>query len=378
MTEYLIILLIAAGAISAFVIFQVSIVYRQAVKEKPLHAKPAENGDLFSVEIVDEEIKGSETDKQRLHNFGGPGQLIVHPGQVVVLHHKGKITRAVGAGSVRLWGEEKIKAILPLGIKANIHKLENVRTQDKVPLNLTVIDLTQIEPAKETRARLEQEVATASKLLQSGENTEIAKLWLKNAEQELLHLERDKIIGDEYQQCYESIAKLVATKVPRVWDGLRNPIVRLTKDVIMSQSLEELFSTDGHELHARVFERNIARIEGFVLNQLDAPSRSVEGVMVRNIDISEIGFPEEIERAIKEREAGIIQATANAEIIEIQSLAETESKMAMLERITSLLVNYPTLDPRVIEQILRLTISTSEPSGVIGAVEKPVIESALG
>jgi hypothetical protein len=65
----------------------------------------------FSVVVENDEIKGSAKDKERLKNFGGPGWLTVYSGQVVVLHHWGKISRIVGQGSTMLKREEQIKAI---------------------------------------------------------------------------------------------------------------------------------------------------------------------------------------------------------------------------------------------------------------------------
>ena len=75
---------------------------------------------IHSVVVVEAgELQGSAENIERLEQFGGPCWLTVHSGQVVVLHIQGRITRAVGLGTVMVQRGEKIKAVLPLGPEGN-------------------------------------------------------------------------------------------------------------------------------------------------------------------------------------------------------------------------------------------------------------------
>lgn len=263
----------------------------------------------FSVVIEGQEMRGDEGDIRRLKIFGGPGWLIIYPGQVVVLHKHGKMTRAVGAGSVFLKREEKVKAILPLDTNGGIQEVEGVLTRDRIPLQMKILHVVQLEPASETRARLEQVVTEAESNLESikadqnvsAEDKEAAGQAVKEAKKQLNALENDQIIGDDFDQCYESVAKTAATRVPKIWDALKNPIANNMKDVIMSVYSEELFTIGGDvdKLEAKINERKIAEIEKIVFNKSKG-AKVKGGVVLRLIDINQVKFPEELQAKINE------------------------------------------------------------------------------
>lgn len=157
----------------------------------------------FSLIVDNGELKGSEKDKERLQNYGGPGWLTVYLGQVVVLHKWGKFTRVVGTGSVMLKREEQIKSIVALTVKGGTNTIENVLTRDRIPLKITVSHAVQVEPATEMKTRLEQTVDEVRKQLQkSREDEKKIKSEIVNAEQNV------KQIREKTRQAWK------AAKVP--------------------------------------------------------------------------------------------------------------------------------------------------------------------
>ncbi len=295
----------------------------------------------FSLVIEGEEIKGKEADKQRLETFGGPGRLIVYPGQVVVLHLDGKITRAVGRGSVMLKRGEKVRAILPLGGKGDTQKIEDVLTRDRVPLDITVSYAAQMEPAAETGKRLQQTLADAKASLQdlktqSGTSREVleeAEQRVKDAAQKLQDLKKDKIIGDDYNVCYESIARLAAAKAPKPAEALTKPVANNLIDVIMSEYTENLFHIDNGDdnLKDRINRRKIAKIEKLVFEKAKQ-AKVGDGVVLRGVDIQHIYFPDDIGKKINEEVATLIEERIQQTEAKIRVMnAESEQKRATFE-----------------------------------------------
>lgn len=255
----------------------------------------------FSLTVEDGQIKGSDGDKERQAQLGGPGWLTVYPGQVVVLHDWGKITRVVGQGSVMMRREEQIKAIVPLGAKGGANTLDNVLTRDRIPLKITLAHAVQVEPAADTKTRLGEKPG-------------------------------DKPIGDEYDQCYESVAKLVATKVGvkdgtvDIWDSMKGAITNNIKDVIMSCDFDELFSTgeDSKELGVSLNNRKILEIEKTVLENVKKSGLD-KGLLLKVVDINEVHFPDEIKSKINEQVISFIEARIK------QNAAEARETTARFE-----------------------------------------------
>lgn len=247
--------------------------------------------------IIDRgEIYGDEGDIKRLITFGGPGWLRVYPGQIVILHHWGKITRVVGPGSVMLEHHEKIQTILPLGTKGGVNTIENVLTKDRVPLTLKVLHAVRLEPAKATQQRLGT-------------------------------MKDDPIVGDDYDQCYESIARLASQKAPDMWGTVKNVIANNMKDVIMTCEFEELFGMtqdDSEDLVVRADQRKLADIEKTVLEKAKGYGLK-KGVMLLAVDINEIQYPEEIRDKINK------EATAHLDAKMRQHEAQARELTAQFE-----------------------------------------------
>jgi len=381
--NYLTFILIAVGAFSLLIIIIVAVTYW---KESSL-----ETG-YFLIEIEEEQIKGEEKDRKRLETIGGPGQLVVHPGQVVVLHHQGKITRAVGVGLVRLGSGEKIKAIIPLGGKAGVQKIENVLTRDRIDLTLSVAHGASSELVSGTKKRLEE---TKNKVARDENALELLKAIVQRAvatddldriKQHLAHMEaqempdkekiellkkykealeqldKDKktieqlqkivdggqMVGDEYDQCYVDIAKLVTAKGPDPWGATKRDVEVNLRDVFMANEFEDLFKIGGEaeDLKAKIDQRRIAEIEKFVLDKVKG-SKLGYGIVLGFVDINEVYFPEMIQEKLKkvseasldeqaavfEARAIVIRARARAQAKILEGQSEGEARAAFFREL---------------------------------------------
>ncbi|MCB0163014.1 MAG: hypothetical protein KDI79_02235 [Anaerolineae bacterium] len=277
-------------------------------------------------------LKGNEDDIERLESFGGPGWLVVHIGQVVVLQRQGLITRAVGAGSWMLGRQEQIKAILPLLPAGNVNPLENVLTRDRIPLDIKVLHAAQIEPAEDTLARFQQAVTDAEKahsqLKTTGaaqEEIKAAEESLNSAKKELAELEKEPTVGDDYNKIYKRTAILAARRATDVWGSVKFPLASTVKDAIMAVDAEDLFKIEGEgaDLAAKINERKIAELEKYLTDKTKGSALG-KGVKLLVVDLNEITFPDEIKKKIEKEVNTLIEARieeTNARIAESKAKA---------------------------------------------------------
>jgi hypothetical protein len=279
------------------------------------------------VTVEDGKIEGDKKSKEYLERWGGPGWLTVYPGYVVVLHKWGKVSRAVGRGSTLLEPREQIKVILPLTTKGGINTVENVLTVDRIPLTIKVVHAVQLEPAADTKKRLQQAASEARKQLRDPENKEeleeVTKRY-KEAQTKIQALENDKIIGDDYDQCYESVAKLAAAKAaPDIWESMKSSIGSNLRDIVMTCEFDELFKINNGstESNNSVKKRKIAKLEEMVTEAVKG-SGPGKGLVLRVVDISEVKSPEQVEQKL------ISEATELAERRIQNTKAHTEEATA--------------------------------------------------
>lgn len=287
-------------------------------------------------------LKGNEDDIERLENFGGPGWLVVHIGQVVVLQRQGLITRAVGAGSWMLGRQEQIKAILPLLPAGAVNPLSNVLTRDRIPLEVKVLHAAQIEPAEDTLARFQQAVTDAEKAFNQLKTTGAAPEEIKTAEEtlnsakkELAELEKEEKVGDDYNKIYKRTAILAARRATDVWGSVKFPLASTVKDAIMAVDAEDLFKIEGQgaDLAAKINERKIAELEKYMTEKTKGSALG-KGVKLLVVDLNEITFPDEIkkkiekevntliEERIEETNARIAESKAKATVIAARAKAQ--------------------------------------------------------
>ncbi len=231
----------------------------------------------FAVMVDGLELKGRDKDKERLDNFGGPGWLKVYPGQVVVLHRWGRITRSVGLGSTMLKSEEQIKAILPLTPTGESYTLENVLTRDRVPLRITVAYEVQVASAAESKNRLNEQAG-------------------------------DKLIGDDYEQCYESIARLIAAKSPDVWGSMKGAITKAMREVLSSYSFDELYSPGKGDKPWEVSlnKRRLTEIKKNVLERVKNSGLD-KRALLKTVEL-EVQIPPAVSTRLNEQRAAAFKA----------------------------------------------------------------------
>lgn len=229
-----------------------------------------------------------DSPKGFLSRFGGPGVLVVRPGNAVVLERGGRTTRIVGPGLHRLRRFEgiktpaPIKGIVDLSPQFGVATAENVRTADGIPLKFVIGHGWQIESQAETDARLR---ATPS---------------------------NPEMIGDpEYPVYEETIRNAVFRTPPEGWHGLF-PIgpINILRDVVSTYTFDQLFATpQGSPGPPAVPNRVIRQIEQAV----DTQFRSVwAGVTYRGLDIREVDPPEDIGQQMIQRRARIETSEAEA------------------------------------------------------------------
>jgi len=90
--------------------------------------------------------------------LGGPGKVVIRPGNAVVFEQGGKVSRIEGPGVVITKRAEIIKAIVDLRPQFVLREVENVLTRDRVPLKLTLGIGFQIESKKDVDARPESHI----------------------------------------------------------------------------------------------------------------------------------------------------------------------------------------------------------------------------
>jgi hypothetical protein len=231
----------------------------------------------FAVTVEGLELKGSDKDKERLDNFGGPGWLKVYPGQVVVLHRWGRITRAVGLGSTMLRSEEQIKSILPLTPTSESYTLENVLTRDRAPLRINITYEVQVASAAESKNRLSEQAG-------------------------------DKLIGDDYDQCYESIARLIAAKSPDVWGSMKGAITKATREVLSLYSFDELYGPGKGDKPWEVSlnKRRMTEIKKNVLERVK-DSGLDKRALLKTVEL-EVQIPPAVSTRLNEQRAAALKA----------------------------------------------------------------------
>lgn len=344
----------------------------------------------FLLIVEDKEIKGTKWEKKILDVFGGPGWLMVYSGQAVVLQRHGKLTRAVGRGSVMLRPFEKIKAILPLTPQGGVQDIENVMTRDRISLDLKILHAARVEPAGDTKERLQKAFDEARAEFQSmrrqsptPEELEKAQQDIRDAEQKLKDLEQDPIIGDDYDQVYESTAKLVGMRAPKdIWAGVQFPIAGNVKDAVMAEHSEDLFKidSDNGDLVTRIDLRKIKELEDHIKDAAIGSALG-KGLKLLTVDFNEVHFPpdlklaleEEVKARVEERveetkartaeskaKAIVIAARAKAQARILEGQGEGEAQAALFREVLRELKREEVLrDDEIADSLLRLITSTT-------------------
>ncbi|MBN1641547.1 MAG: hypothetical protein JXA09_09950 [Anaerolineae bacterium] len=272
-----------------------------------------ENGEIV--------VEHGEDDKAAsaglLARLGGPGVLVVHSGNAVVIERPNAKARIVGSGTYELQRFDRIKrpynvkGIVDLRPQGASAELTDVMTSDGVPLKITVGMAFQIEPQSVTDARPESHFA--------GGDSETPVLG-----------------APEYPVREAIVHRAVFATGPKGWQGkFPNGPVNVLRDIVGTYTLDEILPPSAsragaaptpapagaHDPDARVIrtieEQVKARYSGSAANF---------GVVFRALDIVSVQAPDEVRalwRKVEEAEAERL-ALLKLSDARVQSLTDLE------------------------------------------------------
>jgi len=214
-----------------------------------------------------------------LARLGGPGVLVVKPGNAVVLERGATTARIVGPGVHRLGRFETIKK--PYGSKGIVdlrpqedEATPEVLTQDGIPVKMTVGQRWQIEPKEVTDRR------RSSQLASGGATTSV-------------------LGAPEYPVYEESVHKAVFDTASGGWVSMvPEAALNVLRDIVATYTLDEIFALDPSLPVPRPDRRIVRSIEVDVSKHYDP---SAFGVTYLGMDIRHIEVPEDVRAQMVQR-----------------------------------------------------------------------------
>jgi len=271
----------------------------------------------WSLVVDDGDLQGLARDKNLYEIFGGPGWLFIYPDHIVVLHKRGTLTRIETDGWVELKPNERIKAIVPLGIQRHVFIRRRFLTRDRIYLDLEMNYLVEVEKAADTLYRLRRardEARTEYALcLQTGysrADVKAAADKYQDARHALAELGRDRIFGEGDDTYYESIIRTVAGKAPNLKVSQETPLEMALRDVIMTQTSDDMVFVNEKRslsLAERVEQRRIYEIEQMIQTKV-AGDQLKRGLVLKSFDITNVTYPEDIKPEINKEISAVIEA----------------------------------------------------------------------
>ena len=216
--------------------------------------------------VSDGQIKKTR-EKGVMKWLGGPGKIIVEPGNAVVLQRGGQFTRVCGPGVHLTKRFEMIREVFDLRPHFKVSLVENVITKDRIPLTIELGMGYRIKPAEDLNS------PTVIK-----------------AKENLFPVEKDTLMSAAFNN--------TAGK----WSGLGAgaPVAQL-HDQIMSYTLDELFELiPGTEPSPN--NRMINQIEMDILDTLNGFAAN-NGLLFTVVDIRQITLPLKVKEAMIEAQA---------------------------------------------------------------------------
>ncbi len=232
-----------------------------------------------------------------MKELGGPGKVIVDPGNAVVLQRGGKITQVCGPGVWMTKRNEKIREIFDLRPQFELKTVENVLTRDHIPLNIVVGIGYRLTPADRGQADV----------IADNENA--------------------------YAVNRSTLIRAAANNTGAGWRGLGGgaPAAQL-HDQIMQRTFDELFrSTPG----ADPDPREIRRIEQAILAACNSFGPN-NGVTFTGIDIRQITPPPEMVEAM------MLEIKSDAEARSIRRITEERNRAQheLIDEILAIIAKY--------------------------------------
>jgi len=237
-----------------------------------------------------------------LARFGGPGNLIVQEGYVVILEKSGRLSRIVGRGITWLQAFERISMVVPLFLRTEKLTVEQVATKDKVLIQefeILVFHKADTGPEEE-RIQDGQFAYTREKLLND--------VWSPN--------------GGDWR------------------GGVRSVAEGATRDVVGRYNLDEIIP---------ISEPFRSTFKKLLIDQMNKVTKEKMGVTTITVDIGKIRVPEDAERRLmskwladwdiriaqSEREAMLRRGEAEAIMLKVKEVAWAQAQKQIIEEITA-------------------------------------------
>jgi regulator of protease activity HflC (stomatin/prohibitin superfamily) len=303
------------------------------------------------VVVENGEVVGSKK-KGILDTMGGPGLLIVRPGNAVVLQRTGEISQIVGPGLHRVRRHEKIRRIVRLGPLWNTQDVEDVLTRDGVPLTIRLGVGYRIESKEDTDRRIGPPANPG-------------------------------VIEGDYLVYEDTIRKAVLNVTPIGWEitacaGCESQL----RDIIGTYTLGQLFGLEtvqratDQEIEFHESQRVIKRIEERILNNLATGLAANLGINIRTVDIQSVMVPEQVEEQMleawsaewRQRTQTAMRTTAAAAFAKMERI-KLEARKAAFEQVFGAIRRglelFDSSDPRFdryVETITKLAVEMSRDS----------------
>ena len=257
--------------------------------------------------------KSVEVPKGMLSSLGGPGLLVVSPGNAAVLECGGKITDIVGPGLRPLkrfeyfWKPVETKGIVDLRPQFKTGEADDVRTRDGIPLKFKVGTGFQLEPKHITDQQFEEPEDT-------------------------------RVIGAPEFPVYRATIEKSLYNVPeKGWkDGwFPSDPMHVLRDVVATYTLDQVFSFDRTSRTFSPNKRTIHKIEEEV-KEIYAPSAAKGGIWFKGIDIREVWMPTEVEAQVVQKWTSQLERERKVEDAKTESeamIALSQGRAAALKQL---------------------------------------------
>ena len=211
-----------------------------------------------------------------LPEVGGPGVVIIRPGNAVVFERHGEVTRIAGPGLVKTRLFERIKVVIDLRPQWTTLQAENVFTKDRVPLTIEYGVGYHIERKEETDERVGDMVESSREAL-------------------------TEEIGEVYRVYGSTIHRAAFNVIPAGWTRIVEATAeRMLRDAVATLEFDQMFKTRMVSQAERGLvedERMIQEIEQRVQNRL-REAATAWGVGGITVNVMNIEMPAEVQQRV--------------------------------------------------------------------------------
>jgi hypothetical protein len=220
---------------------------------------------------------------QGLESLGGPATLIVQDGHAVILEKAGQYSRTVGSGLTQLDTYERVAMIVPLTLRSEHLKIENVATKDKILIELFEMwafhKVLASDPASSTPP------TGGQGRFPFDEQILLSRIWTMS--------------GKDWRESVRNVAETAA------------------RDVVGRHTLEEILP---------LADTKRTEFKEELRTAINRVTRDLMGVDITAVDFGEVRIPAEVRDSLQTRQVAVWRAaTAATEVREAASRAQAEA-----------------------------------------------------